>query len=395
MGAIGKFVGGAVGAVGGFFAGGPAGAIAGASLGYGLGGGMKSSKPPAINNQAANPIANQLPPVNFVSVLDQISGQNFSITRGADNRIDLKFGGNSRVALDAPIDIDQVNTNLPAVRPVRGRNLPEIEQAANVVVLTSALRQLGDTLELMERTSPLLVAQHQDLLTSYKTAQQRALDKGFDYRQNGLDVKLAKMGLLNSSTALGTQVALAREKSDATLKANLDYNVFAQGLKQQSIENIQKEGEHIATNAGIELGRFNSESANKLQLRGQDMQAELAVQQLEQQRASEQARLQLASNDQRIGAELGRRGLAADQTSKLLQAGLNTFAGSNDQAIGARTVDNKAISENNYFNQQRYGLTSNPWKEAFNVGLGSFAGGVGGNFANRLLQAPTKRKVVS
>lgn len=383
MGAIGKIAGGAIGGAIGFFAGGPMGAAAGAGLGASLMGGLGgkvgggSKPPPVINKTPANQqIANQIQPLNFAQIMDEISGDQLTLMRGTDGKIGLRFGNSrNRVPLDGPIETGNVNTSLPAVRQIRGRGITE--EAAAVIVLTQAMRQLTGTIEQMEKANPLFIEQNKGLLDSFRGAQQMALDKGFDIRQQGIDQKLAKMGLLNSSTALGVQVSLMREKVEAQSTANLEYATLAQNLKQQSLENIHKRGDQMANTANIELGRFAAETSNQLQLRGQDMQADLATQQLDQQRALSESQLQLARNDQLIGAELGRRELQANQQNRLASVGLDLINNTNNQAIGARAADNQALSDANRWQYQRYALKSNPWQEAAMTGIGSIIGAAG------------------
>ena len=108
--------------------------------------------------------------------------------------------------------------------------------------LNQEVEKVQSSFEQLEQTSPYLIPQNQEFINSYKTAVNNALDRGFDFRQQAIDTKLSKMGLSNSSTALGVQVALAREKANAFAEAELKQAELAQGLKQQAIGNIMNRG---------------------------------------------------------------------------------------------------------------------------------------------------------
>lgn len=352
----------------------------------------KSKPPPPITSLPHDQqIANRVPPVNFAQIFDEVSGNQMQFIRGTDGKIALKFGNaRDRIPLDAPMPLERVNTNLPAVRQISGRNITQ--EAGAVIVLMQALRQLTSTIERVEQTSPLLVAENRDILDSFKAAQNQALDKGFDIRQQAIDTKLTKMGLMNSSTALGTQIALAKERVDAQLKANLEYTTLAQSLKQQSLDNMYKRGDQIAQNANVELGRFATETSNQLQMRQQDMQADLATQELSQRRSLAESQLQLANNEQILNAETTRRQFRLAQQQQMNALGVDLVNNTNSQAIAAKATDNHAIANANNANFTQYGLRSNPWQNAFFTGVGSLVGGLGGNLADRLLPPPQNQQ---
>ena len=344
--------------------------------------------PPAISTTApeSQQIANRIPPINFASIMDSLSGDNLDIIRGTDGRVALTFGNNlGRVDLDRPVDAGNVNVNLPAVRQIRGRNIDE--RAVEVVALSQAMTRLGAVIEQMESTSPYLIAQNQDLINSYRTAVSSALDRGFDFKQQAIDQKLTKMGLINSSTSFGVQVALAREKANSYAEMELKQAELAQGLKQQAIGNLHKRGEQLNQQANTELNRFGVETSNQLQVRSQDMQADLATQQLEQQRASAQAALQLQANQQRIGTEFGNKQITEGRRNRMLAAGADLFNQGTSHAIGAREVENKGIAYYNDQMMQHHALTPNPWGD---IGK-NFAGKVAGNFADNVANSMFKK----
>lgn len=364
--------------------------LGGAGLGFAASRGSRSKPPPVVNEAPENQqIANKLPPVNFAQIYDTLSGDSLQFVRGVDGKVSLQFGNNrNRISLDAPINTGTFNANLPAIRQIK---VPEItKEAAAVIALSQAMQQLSGTIEQMERTNPELIPQNQGLLNSFRQAQQMALDRGFDIRQNNFDTKLAKAGLSLSSTALGVQVSLAREKAQAQAQANLEYYGLAQNLKQETIGNMFKRGDQIAQNAALELNRFGVETSNQLQQRGQDIQADIATQQLEQNRAATEADLNLKRNDQQINAEIARRQLQYNQGNRMATLGLDLINNSNQQALGARALENQAISNVNTATQNRYQLQSNPMKEAFNTGIGAFAGYSGAGLGSSIFGPPTK-----
>lgn len=315
--------------------------------------------------------------------MDSLTGDQLDIIRGTDGKVALTFGNNSgRIDLDRPVDAGNVNVNLPALRQIRGRNIDE--RAVEVVALSQAMTRLGAAIEQMEATSPYLIPQNQELITSYRNAVQGALDRGFDFRQQAIDQKLTKMGLINSSTAFGVQVSLAREKANAYAEAELKQAQLAEGLKQQAIGNLHKRGDQLTQQAGVELNRFATETSNQLQLRSQDMQADLEVQRLEQQQAAAQAALQLQANQQRINTEFANKGILEGRRRNMLAAGTDLFNQGTSQAIGARQVENNAIANNNFVELERYGMRANPWGEMGAKFGTNLLGGLGTNLGNSM-----------
>lgn len=362
-----------------------AGAVASAAVGAFAS--SSSDDPPEIRTSApeSQQIANKIPPINFASVMDSLTGDNLEIIRGTDGKVALTFGNNSgRLDLTQPIETGNVNVNLPAIRQIRGRNIDE--RAVEVIALSQAMTRLGTVIEQMERTSPYLIAENQDLINSYRTAVQGALDRGFDFRQQAIDQKLTKMGLINSSTAFGVQVALAREKANAYAEAELKQAELAQGLKQQSIANLHQRSDQIGKNAAIELNRFGTETSNQLQLRAQDMQADLDVQRLEQQQAAAQAALSLQANQQRIDTDFKNAALADTRRARMLAAGSDLFNQGTSHALGARSVENNAIAQYNDQNLHRYGMEANPWGDLGKSFAGNMLGSIGTNIGNSMFK---------
>lgn len=346
--------------------------LVGAGIGALVGSSGKSKPPPVINSlPQSQQIANSIPPINFASIMDELTGDQLQIIRGTDGKVSLGFKNTrGRVSLE-----DSLNINLPVVRQVRGRNIDE--RAVEVIALSQAMTRLGGVIEQMESTSPYLIEQNQELINSYRTAVSGALDRGFDFKQQAIDQRLTKMGLANSSTAIGTQIALAREKANAYAEFELKNAELAQDLKQQAIGNLHKRGEQLNQQANTELNRFGVETSNQLQLRGQDMQADLATQALEQQRAIAQT-----------GFEFDKSKMIEGRHNMMLEAGTNLFNQGNTHSIQARNVDNNAISDSNKAQYARYALTSNPGGELFNTFAGSVAGIAGQSLGNKLFGNP-------
>jgi hypothetical protein len=355
-------------------------AIAGVGAGI-IGGGIMSSMrddpPPVINSlPQSQQIANRIPPINFASVMDELTGDQLEIIRGTDGSVNLGFRNTrGRVSLE-----DSPNINLPAVRQIRGRNIDE--RAVEVIALSQAMTRLGGAIEQMESTSPYLIEQNQDLINSYRTAVSGALDRGFDFKQQAIDQRLTKMGLANSSTAIGTQIALAREKANAYAEFELKNAQLAQDLKQQAIANLHQRGNQLNQQANTELNRFGVETSNQLQLREQDMRADLATQALEQQRAISQEQLVLDRNRQIEGRRMG-----------MIEAGTNLFNQGNTHSIQARNVDNNAIGDANRAQYARYDMTSNPGGELLNTFAGSMAGIAGQSLGSRIFGGSGRQPV--
>lgn len=299
---------------------------------------FRPKQPPAPIRQlsASESIASKYTPINFVSIMDGLIGDKLDVVRGVDGKISMNF----------------TNPNGRTARMSPERNIDE--RAVEVIALSSAMTRLGNAIEEMERTSPYLIPQNQELINSYKTAVNNALDRGFDFKQQAIDTKLSKMGLTNSSTALGVQVALAREKANAYAEAELKQAELAQGLKQQAIGNLMNRGKLLESQANTELARFGTETGNQMQLRGQDIQKEIALSTLDQ-----------------------------DRQKFLTAAGIDALNTGNQQTINAGAVDANRVAGLNNAQYQRYSMTSNPMREMFGTFGGALAGNLGTSFANK------------
>jgi hypothetical protein len=305
-------------------------------------------KPPApiTSLPESQTMANKYKPINFVSIMDSLMGDKLDIVRGVDGKISMNF----------------TNPNGKVARMSPERNIDE--RAVEVIALSSAMTRLGNAIEEMERTSPYLIPQNQELIDSYRTAVNNALDRGFDFRQQSIDGKLSKMGLTNSSTALGVQVALAREKANAMAEMELKQAELAQGLKQQAIGNLALRGKLMQDQANTELARFSQETGNQMQLRGQDIQKEIAQATLDQ-----------------------------DRQKFLTAAGIDALNTGNQQSINAGAVDASRVASFNNANLTKYSMTSNPIAEAFGTFGGSLAGNLGTNFASKFLTKQEEKRL--
>lgn len=305
-------------------------------------------KPPApiTSLPESQTMANKYKPINFVSIMDSLMGDKLDVVRGVDGKISMNF----------------TNPNGKVARMSPERNIDE--RAVEVIALSSAMTRLGNAIEEMERTSPYLIPQNQELINSYRTAVNNALDRGFDFRQQAIDTKLSKMGLTNSSTALGVQLALARERANAMAETELKQAELAQGLKQQAIGNLALRGKLMQDQANTELARFSQETGNQMQLRGQDIQKDIA-----------------------------QATLAQDRQKFLTAAGIDALNTGNQQSINAGAVDASRVASFNNANLTKYSMTSNPIAEAFGTFGGSLAGNLGTNFASKFLTKQEEKRL--
>lgn len=289
-----------------------------------------------------------------------------------------------RPPIDAPIAMNDVDTNLPQVG-----NLPNFQMryAAAVANLTGRLRQLDNTIENIVNTNPELVAANRGLIDSFKAAQRQALNRNFDIKKNGLDLQLAKAGLSGSSTAIGTQINLLKEREEAEVNNALKSSLMAQGLKQETIQNLLSLSNQVVNEAGVELNKYATESRNELVAREQDQQQE----RMRQEQAYRQVGLNLAKNQQLIDTEFGRRQLRlAQQGQRNLPALMHAMTGTaNQQALGAAGLDveaNLGLQRNQLSKSglelQRYQVeqASKPdfWGNLASVALGSAVGAATG-----------------
>lgn len=292
----------------------------------------KQPPPPIRQLSASESIASKYTPINFVSIMDGLMGDKLDVVRGVDGKISMNF----------------TNPNGRTNRMSPERNIDE--RAVEVIALSGAMTRLGNAIEQLEATSPYLIPQNQELINSYKTAVNNALDRGFDFKQQAIDTKLSKMGLTNSSTALGVQVALARERANAMAEAELKQAELAQGLKQQAIGNLVTRGKLMQDQANTELARFATETGNQMQLRGQDIQKEIALSTLDQ-----------------------------DRQKFLTAAGIDALNTGNQQTINAGAVDANRVAGLNNAQYQQFDRRSDPWGDMGRAMLMNAAGRITGN----------------
>lgn len=328
------------------------------------------------------------------SEMDAAKSEQEQSTGSKPGEIRLSFKDLSgKPAIDAPIDYNDVNTSLPSIKDLPAFNM---RYAAAVSNLTANLRQLSNTIENVSNTNPELIAQNQGLINSFKQAQKQALNRNFDIKKSGLDLQLAKMGLSNSSTAIGTQINLLRERQEAEVNNAFKTSQLAQGLKQETLQNMFTLGNQIMNEAGVELNKYGQESRNELVARGQDQDQERMI----QERASRQVGYDLAKNDQIINSELGRRQLRlAQSTSRNLPALALGFANNSNQqalaAAGLTAQTNLGLQQNQlaksgleqqqfqYQQQAKPDLFGNLFSTGLGAAVGAATGGAGayaGNF---------------
>ena len=362
---------------------------------FGLFGGDDDEEAPQVPIHSYTPTLastrDEFKPINAMQWFDDISGEQFSFVRDLNGNLSVQTRDVSgRPAIDAPIDVNEVNVNLPEVG-----NLPDFTNryAAVVATLTAELRNLGNTIQVMENTAPELLPQVAHIINPFKAASERAMNKGFDIYQNGLDKKLTQMGLANSSTALGSQIALQRDRVDAEINNNLQVAELANKAKAQALATQFQLGQQIVQQASVEMNRYNSESQNELTARGQNLGRE----QLVQQRSSEQARLNMQQEQMRIATELSTRQLRSNlmQSRNPTNTATSLLLGTNQQALGAIQGDNQAQNSqmmgdiaNQQVQTQRFqanqAAQSDPMGQLISTGVGALVGGAGGSLGSTL-----------
>lgn len=327
----------------------------------------KPFKPPERNLAGYDPIraSDSFKPVNFARIFDDLTGDEVTFVRGADGENRIQGAGDNGINISfrnlkgKPSLSDLVTSrNDVQLRDLGVSENSQIEYLATLANVTNRLRDLSNTIETVEKTDPMLLEANRGFIDSFKAANQQALDRGFDIRRNGIDRDLARMGLLDSSTALGAQVALARERTDSEIQNNFNTYSLAQGLKESSLDTMFKRGDQLVQEANIGLG-----------LRGQDMARDL-----------NQAQLNLAQSDQAIGARAEE--MRARPLDRLIEAFVNA---GQDRSLAAIGQDNNAMSNRfmeslraseSAFNQekQQYSMKRNPVRELLNTAAGQFIG---------------------
>jgi len=342
-----------------------------------------------VTNYTPTEAAPEFKPINTMRWMDSITGEEFAFIRDKKGNlnVNIRDTDNNRINVDTPIIMNNINTTLPEVGDLAPFNM---KYAAAVVDLTNRMRGLQNTITVMENTAPELIAQNKPIIDAFRQASQRAMDKGFDIRRNGIDRKLAQMGLTNSSTALGSEIALAKQRVDAEIMNSLQTAELGQKTKQQSLSNLFELGKNLVNEGTIELNRYNSESQNELTARQQDLGRE----QLVQNKNIEQARLNIAQEQMRISVEQANRNnrLNLMQARNPSNTATSLLLNSNNQALSAMQGDNSAMhnlnmsqishqnAETSRF-QTNQAAQSDPMGQILNTavgaGLGAFTGGFG------------------
>ena len=342
-----------------------------------------------VTNYTPTVAAPEFKPINTMRWMDSITGEEFAFIRDKKGNlnVNIRDTDNNRINVDTPIIMNNINTTLPEVGDLAPFNM---KYAAAVVDLTNRMRGLQNTITVMEKTVPELIAQNKPIIDAFRQASQRAMDKGFDIRRNGIDRKLAQMGLTNSSTALGSEIALAKQRVDAEIMNSLQTAELGQKTKQQSLSNLFELGKNLVNEGTIELNRYNSESQNELTARQQDLGRE----QLVQNKNIEQARLNIAQEQMRISVEQANRNnrLNLMQARNPSNTATSLLLNSNNQALSAMQGDNSAMhnlnmsqishqnAETSRF-QTNQAAQSDPMGQILNTavgaGLGAFTGGFG------------------
>lgn len=313
-----------------------------------------------------------------------------------------------RVSLDAPFetvlpqigDLEDVELNLPEIQSL----IPfEMRYAAAVADVTSRLRTLNDTITGLEITDPMAIETHAPFIKAFKDANRRAMERGFDIKYNGIDNKLREMGLNNSTTALGAIITLQKQKTDTEIENNFKEYVFANQLKQESIQNLIKSGNSLAQEGDLAFKQFAQDSDNQLKIRNQD----IAISDLEQQRSKAILSAQMQMRQQQLGldalklekgnierkSELSKRELMLNQQLNRdpTKTGLNFIANNNTNAVNAVGVTNSGLFNKQQgelkaseLEQERFRLNqlaqSDPFGTLLNTGVGSLVGGLAGSF---------------
>lgn len=223
----------------------------------------------------------------------------------AESQIEISIRDLSgRLPIDAPFetvlpeigDLQNVDLNLPQIQQL----IPfEMRYAAAVSDVTNRMRTLNDTITGLEVTDPMAIQRHAPFIQAFKDANRRAMERGFDIRYNGIDNKLREMGLNNSTTALGAILTLQKQKTDTEIENNFKEYAFANQLKQESINNLIKSGSILAQEGDSAFKMFAQDSGNQLQIRQQD----LATSDLEQQRSRAIQAAQLQMRQQQLGLD--------------------------------------------------------------------------------------------
>lgn len=302
----------------------------------------RAPKPPEpIRSLPKNEMASEkFRPSNYVSMVDTLLNNKIDIVKDINGNLNIAMQGFKNQTVDLPaFSKKSITQNIP-------------EKALAVIMLSESMTNLGNAIEQMEKTSPYLIPQNQELIDSYKTAMNRALDRGFDFKQDSIDRKLAKMGLSNSSTALGVQIALAREKANAMAENELKQAELASNLKQQAINNLTNRGNMIQNQANLELDRFRTETSNNLALRDQDI------------RLQDQ---DINLRNQELQRNIAQATLAQDRQKFLVSAGVNAFNQLNDQSLNAQSLDIRKIDSLNSGQYAKYDRTRDPLSEATGV----------------------------
>jgi len=325
------------------------------------------------------PVADKFPVPNFMEIMDQISGEKATFISGVDGKKYIEFTDTKgRIQLDAPIQ-----ANLAQVNPIVGRDV-DLRKTAALTVLSEKMATLSDTIDRIAATDPFLIQQNQPFLQAFRKAQDTYLRRGFDLKQQGLHVRLAKMGMNLSSTALGAEIALTREAVQQRQSADLEYAELALKGKQSLLQAYGSAGEQLARTGQYEGNLYQTQTQNALTLRDQDIRAQAMTEELRQKRDQAQAALNME-------AELNRRKLIIGRNFP--QNAMNLYQSATGQALTAFQQDSTNMVNTNTLNLDAYKTKTPSLGESLLTGIATNAAGtIGGNLGNRWFPMEVKKQ---
>jgi len=376
-------IGGIIGGGGAIAAGATAAtAIGAASLGMAAGqmiSGSRGRQGRTPNFAPPPPVADKFPVPNFMEIMDQISGEKATFISGVDGKKYIEFTDTKgRIQLDAPIQ-----ANLAQVNPIVGRDV-DLRKTAALTVLSEKMATLSDTIDRIAATDPFLIQQNQPFLQAFRKAQDTYLRRGFDLKQQGLHVRLAKMGMNLSSTALGAEIALTREAVQQRQSADLEYAELALKGKQSLLQAYGSAGEQLARTGQYEGNLYQTQTQNALTLRDQDIRAQAMTEELRQKRDQAQAALNME-------AELNRRKLIIGRNFP--QNAMNLYQSATGQALTAFQQDSTNMVNTNTLNLDAYKTKTPSLGESLLTGIATNAAGtIGGNLGNRWFPMEVKKQ---
>lgn len=337
-----KVVGGALAIGAGVMTGGTAGLLLGGAGLLSAGSGFsEKGKPPGLERPPS--VSGGAPPVNFMEVFNEATGEKARFTIGEDGKRYINFSGGGKLNLDEPIKV----SSLPPVDEAKGAELDLVEGATRAL-LGQKLMSAIESYNYILTQNPTSVIQNMPALTAFKEALDAQSARGLNVMEDNLYSVLSKRGLMNSSTAIGAATYILRQRIDSATKNQWAYTQYASQLKNDLLAGYGTEADIVQKGIGLENQSYNTKVNALLTQRAQDMDMSFKTKALNKE-------IEFRNEQMKYQAERDRRNDILSRSFPALAS--NNIATHAGLSVDALKADAGNVNDMNRLNLARYSIT--------------------------------------